>query len=159
MFPPHLHAREAARVPACAFARANGNRTVFPIQILKISKLLNLPSPSTKVPQHVPKPVCPCVRPCVCPVCVYTLCALHIKCMAREFGVSLPHILELEHQTCWVLYTHIGAPNPPILAPCMRAMPAHGILSLSCAVRTRARDTRRHARTGTGAWAHDGGPL
>ena len=113
------------------------------MQILKISKLLNfskfeavtLPSPSSKVPQRMPKPVCPCVRPCVCPACVYTPRAPHIKYMAREFGVSLPQILELEHQTCWVLYTHIGPPNPPILAPCARAMPAHGISALPLSAR------------------------
>ena len=116
MFPPYQRMHVAVRAPMCAFARAHGNQTVFSIQILKISKLLNfskfeavtLPSPSSKV--------------------------AHIKYMARMFNVSLPQILELEHQTSWVLYTHIGPPNPPLLAPCVRAMPAHGILSLLCAV-------------------------
>ena len=140
MFPPHLRMRTAACAPARAFVCVHRNWTVFPIQILKISKLLNfskfeavtLPSPSSKVPQRMSKPMCPWVCPCTCLVCMYTLCVLYIKYMVRMFGVSLPQILELEHQTCWVLYTHIGPPNPPILAPCARAMPVHRILSLPC---------------------------
>ena len=75
---------------------------------------------------------------CMWRVCmhVYVLCALYIKYMVKMFGVSLPQILELEHQTFWMLYTHIGPPNPPILAPCVCAMPVHKISSLSCVVCT-----------------------
>ena len=141
MVPPHLHMHAAACVPVHVFVRVHRNHTVFLMQILKISKLLNfskfkavtLPSPPSKVPQCMPKPVCPCVCPCMCPVHMYALCMLHIKYMVRMF-VLLPQILELEHQTSWVLYTHIGRPNPPIHAPCMCAMPAHEILSLPCVV-------------------------
>ena len=140
MFPPHLRMCVAARAPAHVFVCVHRNRTVFPIQILKISKLLNfskfkavtLPSPPSKVPQRMPKPMCPCMHPCMCPVLMYVLCTLYIKYMVRMFGVSLPQILELEHQTSYALYTHIGPPNPPILTPCVCAMPVHGILSLPC---------------------------
>ena len=81
MFPPHLRVRKAARAPACVFARANGNRTVSPIQILKISKLLNfskfeavnLPSPPVRSPNICPSPCAPACIP------VHALCA----CMRR----------------------------------------------------------------------------